>query len=252
MGFTFTKIVLALLLPPASLVILMLFGVILAGFCRGIGKFLILLGIVGLYSLSISPVSDALLKPLESYAPPLREERVKADAIVVLGGGTLDASWIGIRAGLPAEAEARVVQGVILYRRYHIPLIMVGGSGNPATSTIPDADIMGMLARSLGVPSKNIIMENKSRNTLEGAREVSSQIRGRRIILVTSAYHMKRAAAMFRKQGFEVIPSPTAYLSEQKPVTLYSFIPHADRLDASASACSEYLSLRWYSLTGDL
>jgi uncharacterized SAM-binding protein YcdF (DUF218 family) len=252
MGYAFAKIVLALLLPPASLVILILFGFILAGCCRGIGKFLILLGVVGLYSLSISPVSDALLKPLESYAPPLRDGRVKADAIIVLGGGTLDGSWVGIRAGLPAEAEARVVQGVILYRRYHIPLIMVGGSGNPATSSIPDADIMGLLARSLGVSSKHIITENKSRNTLEGARAVSGQVRARRIILVTSAYHMKRAAAMFRKQGFEVIPSPAAYLSEQKPITLYSFIPHADRLAASASACSEYLSQRWYSLTGDM
>jgi uncharacterized SAM-binding protein YcdF (DUF218 family) len=252
MGFTFTKIVLALLLPPASLVILMLFGVILAGFCRGIGKFLILLGIVGLYCLSISPVSDALLKPLESYAPPLKDERVKADAIVVLGGGTLDVSWSGLHPVLPAEAEARVVQGVVLYRKYHLPLVMVGGAGNPATSSTPDADVMGLLARSLGVPAKHIITENKSRNTLEGARAVSSQVRGRRIILVTSAYHMKRAASMFRKQGFEVIPSPAAYLSEQKSVTLYSFIPHADRLAASASACSEYLSLRWYSLTGDI
>jgi len=252
MGYALAKIVLALLLPPASLVILMLFGVILAGCCRGLGKFLIILGIVGLYSLSISPVSDALLKPLESYAPSLRDERVKADAIVVLGGGTLDASWTGLGAVLPAEAEARIVQGVVLYRRYRIPLIMVGGIGNPTTSTIPDADVMGPLARSLGVPAKDIIVENQSRNTLEGARAVGSQVRGRRIILVTSAYHMKRATAMFRKQGIDVIPSPTAYLSEQKPVTVHSFIPHADRLAASASACSEYLSLRWYSLTGDM
>lgn len=252
MGFAFAKIILALLLPPASLVIVMLVGFILAGCCRGLGRFLVLLGIVGLYSFSISPVSDTLLKPLESYAPPLRDERVKADAIVVLGGGNLDASWAGLRAVLSTEAEARVVQGVVLYRRYRIPLVMVGGSGNPATPTIPDADVMGPLARSLGVPAKDIITENKSRNTLEGARALAGQVRARRIILVTSAYHMKRAAAMFRKQGFEVIPAPAAYLSDQKPVTLHSFIPHADRLAASASACSEYLSLRWYSLTGGM
>ncbi len=252
MGFVLVKIVLAILVPPASLVLLMLFGFILMGCCRGFGKFLVLLGIAGLYCLSISPVSDALLKPLESYAPPLKNERIKADAIVVLGSGTMDLSWTGLSAGLPAEAQARLAQGVALYRRRRMPLIMVGGIGNPATSTTADADVMAEFARTLGVPAKDIIVESKSRNTLEGARALSGQIRGRRIVLVTSAYHMKRAAAMFRKQGFDVVPSPTAYLSEQKAPSLFSFIPHADSLSASAAACSEYLSLRWYSLTGDM
>jgi uncharacterized SAM-binding protein YcdF (DUF218 family) len=252
MGFVITKTLLSLIIPPASLIIIMLLGLLIIGCCRGFGKLLVFLGIAGLYCLSISPVSDALLKPLESYSPPLRDERIQAQAIVILGSGTMDLSWAGLRAGLPAEAEARVVQGIALYRRYHIPLVMVGGIGNPATSKLPDADVMGPLARSLGVPAKDILLENKSRNTLEGARALSSQVRARRIILVTSAYHMKRAAAMFRKQGFEVVPSPTAYLSEQKPASIYSFIPHADRLAASSAACSEYVSLLWYSLANDI
>jgi uncharacterized SAM-binding protein YcdF (DUF218 family) len=74
----------------------------------------------------------------------------------------------------------------------------------------------------------------------------------KRIILVTSAYHMKRSVALFRKQGIEVVPAPVGFRSEQRPLTFFSFIPSIGNLSSSSLALAEHLSLRWYSMTGDL
>jgi len=252
MGFVIAKTLLWLLLPPASLIILVFSGVLIMGCCRGFGRFLVALGIAALYGLSISPVSDALLKPLESAWPPLSGKRVKAEAIVVLGGGVRDLSWLGQPVTPTPEAEARLLQGVFLYRNMRVPLVLVGGNGDPSRSAPGDADALEPVARSLGVPARDIVVENRSRNTLEAARNVGVLIKVRRIVLVTSAYHMKRSVALFRKQGFEVIPAPAVYLSEQRKQSAYSFIPHAGALESSAAACAEYLSLFWYSLAGDI
>ena len=74
------------------------------------------------------------------------------------------------------------------------------------------------------------------------------EFKGRDIILVTSAFHLKRATAMFKKQGFRVIPAPAGYRYEQKKLTFFSFIPHAGNLADSSIALYEYASLLWYSL----
>jgi uncharacterized SAM-binding protein YcdF (DUF218 family) len=144
------------------------------------------------------------------------------------------------------------MKAIILYRRLHLPLVLMGGNGDPYRTVTPDADAMQAAALALGVRSKDIILENKSRNTIESAAALPGLIKGRRIILVTSAYHMRRAAGMFRKKGFDVIPAPAGYRSEQRNLSLYSFIPRARSLADSSTACSEYLSLFWYGHTGGL
>jgi uncharacterized SAM-binding protein YcdF (DUF218 family) len=95
-----------------------------------------------------------------------------------------------------------------------------------------------------------MITENAPRNTLESARAAKKLIKGNRIILVTSAYHMKRSSAMFRKQGFDVVPAPAGYRSEQQGLSLYSCIPRAGSLHDSSAALAEFLSLFWYTITG--
>ncbi len=250
MSFPLAKTVLLLVLPPAGPLISMALGFLLIRLSRCLGRLLIAAGFVSFYLLSIAPVSDALLKPLETAAPPWKDEKGKADAIVVLGGGTGDLSWLELPAEPSCFSLQRVAKGIMVYRVLHLPLVLVGGNGDPSMMGPPDADAMARSARALGVPSKDIVIENKSRNTLEGARSLKSVIRGKRIILVTSAYHMKRATALFKKQGFDVIPSPAGYLREQKKLSLYSFVPGHENLTASSIALSEYAGLFVYALTG--
>lgn len=252
MCFSISKILLYLITPPAGLILLILLGFLVLGACRVIGKMMIAFGIFALYVLSISPVSDALLKPLETFAPPLQDRRVKADAIVVMGGGVTDLSWVGQPAVPSSEGVSRLVKGIALYRKLRIPLVLMGGNGDPARDATPDSEAMARVSRNLGIPAKDLIIESKSRNTIEGAAALDRLIRGRRILLVSSAYHLKRATALFRKKGFEVAPVPAVYLSEQNKATFYSFIPHAGNLYASSAACAEYMSLFWYRIAGKI
>ncbi|MGE5173712.1 MAG: YdcF family protein, partial [Betaproteobacteria bacterium] len=199
-------------------------------------------------------VTDALMKPLESAYLPLEigETKMKADAVVVLSGGVRDLSWLGLAAEPSEVSLERAAEGVRLYRITHLPLMLVGGSGDPTKDTISEAEAMTHAVSGLGVPGKDTIVVGKARNTLEAARAVKRMLTGNHIILVTSASHMKRAAGLFRKQGFEVIPAPCGYRGEQRAFSFISFIPRADNLLNSATALAEYLSLAWYTMIRDL
>lgn len=252
MVFIFMKVLMQLLLPPSGILILIVAGFLLLRSHRIAGRLFIACGFLLLYLLSIGPVADALIRPLEASYPPLKEEPVRAKTIVVLGGGVNDLSWIGL-ASEPAEASrARLIAGIKLHRSLHLPLIFSGGSGDPRNPAASDAEAMGREAMALGFSDRDLTLETKSRNTLENAKAVRNILNGGRIILVTSASHMRRAAAMFRAQGFEVLPAPTAYISEQLPFTFYSLIPQAGTLSVSCAALYEYLSLAWYGIRGDL
>ncbi len=252
MGFKFLKILQRLILPPAGILILMLFGFLLVRFRRNLGRLFIAAGFLLLYGLSISPVASALIAPLERGFLPVNLKFVNADVIVVLGGGVRDRSWLGLGPEPGAASIQRVVEAVKLYRALHIPVLLSGGSGEPAQTHLSDAEAMARTAVDLGIPEKDMLIENKSRNTLESARAVKAMLDGSRIILVTSAYHMKRSVALFRKQGLDVVPAPAGFRNEQRQLTLYSFIPSEGNLDTSSLALAEHLSLRWYSMTGDL
>ncbi len=248
----FLKLLQRLVLPPASILLLLLFGFLLVRSRRNLGRLFIAIGFLLLYGLSISPVSSELMASLERDFQPVNAKLVKADVIVVLGGGTRDRSWLGLKPEPGEESLKRVVAAVILYKSLHIPVMLTGGTGDLAQSQLSDADAMAQTAMDLGVPEKDIRIENMSRNTLESARAVKDMIKGNHIVLVTSAFHMKRSVALFKKQGFEVVSAPAGFRSGQRPFTVFSFIPYADNLSSSSVALAEHLSLGWYSMTGDL
>jgi len=192
------------------------------------------------------------MAPLERSFQPVNVKRVKADVIVVLGGGTRDRSWLGLGPEPGGASLQRVVAAIKLQRALHIPILITGGAGDPAQPHLSDADAIARAASDLGVLEKDIVIDNKSRNTLESARASRGMLKGSRIILVTSAYHMKRSVALFKKRGFDVIPAPVGYWAEHRPATLFSFIPNADSLSTSAVALSEDISFIWYSMKGNL
>jgi uncharacterized SAM-binding protein YcdF (DUF218 family) len=241
-----------LVLPPANVLLLLMIGFLLIRSRRNLGRLFIATGFLLLYGLSISPVSSALMAPLEKSFQPVDMKLAKADVIIVLGGGTRDRSWLGLEPEPGEKSLQRVVAAVKLHRALHIPVLISGGAGDPDQPQLSDADSMARAASDLGVLEKDMVIENKSRNTLESAVAVKGVLKGNRIILVTSAYHMKRSVALFKKQGFSVIPAPSGFLTMNRPVSLYAFIPSADGLFTSSVALSEYISYAWYSMRGDL
>lgn len=254
MFFIISKVVLFIVLPPSSLIGIMVMGVLLIKKYPRVARGFIMAALVLLYLLSISPVSDRLLKPLESAFPPLKDaSAVSANTIVILSGGSVDLSWLDMKPSPAYPSTARLIYGITLYRQ--IPgakLIISGGSGDPRKPDISEAVAMRDMALALGVPAKDMLVESDSRNTLGSAHALNLLLKEKKIILVTSASHMRRSVAMFRKLGMDVIPAPTDYKSEQQGVSLYYFIPNPTALLFSSSAIYEYMGLAFYGFSGKL
>ncbi len=252
MSFVVAKIALALVLPPSGMLLLLAAGLFLLRRHPHTGRALIGLGVILLYAASLPVVADMLIRPLELYAPPFSGTRERVDAVVVLGSGVRDLSWVPAPAAPTGTALERLVAGIEISRNLKAPLVISGGTGEMGDSRAREADALADAAVRLGFPRGSILVENSSRNTFENAEAVSTIVSGRTIVLVTSAFHMRRATEMFRKRGFSVIPAPAAYRARSRTTSWTSLIPHASDLESSAAAISERLSLFWYSMQGKL
>ncbi len=248
MGFVLEKVLLFLILPPAGMLVLIGVGLVLIRRHPNVGKGLTGLGFILLYAASLPAVADMLMRPLESYAPPFSGTREHVDAVVVLGGGVRDLSWVPAPAAPTETALERLVTGIGIARSLKVPLVISGGTGEISGSSVKEADAMVDAAERIGFPRKSILAENRSRNTLENAEAVSTLISGRTIVLATSAFHMRRAAEFFRRKGFQVIPSPTAYRAQSRPHSWTNLLPRAENLAISSTAIAERLSLLWYGI----
>lgn len=124
----------------------------------------------------------------------------QAEAILLLGGGMGGDTNICAYAEMWSSAD-RVWQAARLYKAGKAPRIYATG-GQVEMSTL------GLLM-DLGVPREAIVIDETPRNTEEEAR-VAAMREEKKVLLVTSAWHMKRAKLMFEKYapGVEVIPAP--------------------------------------------
>jgi uncharacterized SAM-binding protein YcdF (DUF218 family) len=253
MFFVLQKIIWFLIVPPSSLFLLILAGMLLINRRRKISVALIAFGLGLLYLLSLGPVADAILRPLERQAPPLHDDRLAAvDAVVVPGGGSVDLEWMGAKAVPNAETLSRLVVGVRLAKKLNVPLVLCGGNGEPFVTTVRDADAMERSALEMGLPQKQLIVERESRNTLENSHAVRTLVRGDCIILATSAYYMRRARAMFERRGFTVIPASAYHLAQSRNPSASLLIPGASNLFHSTQGIAEWISMSWWSLRGEM
>ena len=215
-------------------------------------------------------ISAIVVKSLEDQAIALQEattglpypELPTADAIVVLGGG--------IKAPLPprpwldlAEEGDRVLYGAKLWKAGKAPVVvMTGGRIQWRGTDESEAVDMAELATAMGVPADSIVMETRSLNTFQNADYTSKVLAGmdiHRILLVTSAMHMPRSLAIFRKAGFEPIAAPTDFLvtdadnaerwNTAEAIAL-NLLPDAESLRGLTRALKEYVGTFVYWLRG--
>ena len=102
---------------------------------------------------------------------------------------------------------------------------------------------MRILLRDLGVPDSAMVEEPNSRTTQQNARYSGLLLRERNIkelLLVTSAWHMRRAKKLFEREGFQVYPVPTDYHEYPKSGWL-AFLPNADALEDSGRSIKEWV-----------
>ncbi|MBX7201404.1 MAG: YdcF family protein [Rhodospirillaceae bacterium] len=236
-----------LILPPGSL--LALLGAGLA--CLILGRrrpavILISLGIAVFYALSVPAVSNRLMRFIE--APPTPESTLAsagAEAIVVLSGGfERYAPEYGADGTVDGLTLQRLRYGVHLARKLDLPILVSGG--RPADAPVSLAAMMkAALEQDFGVPVR--WSEDKSRDTYENAAFSARLLREdgvRRIILVTHASHMARAAKAFEAAGLEVVAAPTVFA----PPESVDLLPRLSSLYDSYYALYEMAGAVWYGL----
>src|SRR5258706_203803 len=150
----------------------------------------------------------------------------------------------------------RVTHTVQLYKLGKVNKILVsGGSGNLSETDRKEADGIENVLLLMGVRPEDIVKETNSRNTHESALEVKKILEGKvtpaDCLLVTSAYHMRRSAACFRKVGWGMDCFSVDFLSHKRKYTPdVLFIPRIEALGNWQVLIKEWIGMISYKLAG--
>ncbi|QNI52892.1 hypothetical protein SynBIOSE41_00323 [Synechococcus sp. BIOS-E4-1] len=247
MAYWLSKILPLALLPLGLSLILLLVGLI------GRLRWPVITAAVLLWLFSLGLVSQILWRWLES--PWQRQSAAKAasaDAIVVLSGG---------RHPVPGAARVsewhdpdRFFAGLELYRYGKAPLLLFTGGVSPfRPGEQPEGQRYLVEAQQLGIPASAMETTLPVVNTAQEANAIYKLLQGSdrldsspSILLVTSAFHMRRAQRLFERQGLRVVPFPVDFQARgnwagplwRDPI---QWIPTAGALDGSSRALRELL-----------
>ena len=180
---------------------------------------------------------------LEGCYPPVAAESVEAgEVIVLLGGG------IGREESMPYPEMWDGADRV-----WHAARLWHAGKAKTIYCTdAREATASGPLLKDLGVPETAIQYGEEVANTADEARTVAKRFPGQKVLLVTSAWHMKRAHGLFRKAGVNAIPCATDHEAtvhcRGKGVTATSFLPAAEYLFQNAVLLKEIIANVGYGI----
>jgi uncharacterized SAM-binding protein YcdF (DUF218 family) len=209
--------------------------------------------LVALYLSSMPLVGNRLARGLESRYPGLAIDQVEnADAIVPLGGIFGPPAADGFLPNV-GEAGERLEAGITLWQRKKAAWLVFTGGRTPWAK---QAEVEGAAAKRVaiarGIPAEHILVTREVGNTSDEAQAVEGLMRERgwrKIILVTSAGHMPRAARLFRKAGVDFIPFPVDFqIDPDSPLTLLDFLPRAEGLQKTETALREWYGIFFYAL----
>ena len=236
------------ILPTFVLPIMLVIIVILIGLIKNKKK-LIYIAIGILYIISTPIFSNNFFKLVEGgeYRKPISAID-SADAIVVLSG-MLEINEVGDSTYVEWGDPDRFFGGIALFKAGKAQkLVFTGGKMPWDKAKKTEGEVLKEYAISNVIPSEKIYITKDVENTADEAVAVKELISpSKRIILVTSAYHMYRAKRLFENQGFEVIPYKVDYKSvRNQAITILDFLPSADNLKTTEAAVREIIGRLFY------
>ena len=236
------------ILPTFVLPIMLVIIVILIGLIKNKKK-LIYIAIGVLYILSTPIFSNNFFKLVEGseYRKPISAID-SADAIVVLSG-MLEINEVGDSTYIEWGDPDRFFGGIALFKAGKAQkLVFTGGKMPWDKAKKTEGEVLKEYAISNGIPSEKIFVTKDVENTADEAVAVKELISpSKRIILVTSAYHMYRAKRLFEKEGIEIIPFKVDYKTAgESAITVMDFLPNANNLELTETGIREIIGRLFY------
>ncbi len=214
-----------------------------------------MIGTLYLWLAATPIVALGLINSLERQYPIVSIDKLpKAQIAIVLGGVSMPSQTFNPYPDLKSGAD-RILHAARLLKAGKVDAILVSG-GRPVSQidTRPEADVIAGFLKEFGVDEAVIVLETGSRNTHENAVNSLARMRAggfTSALLVTSALHMPRAAAVFRKAGVTFTPASIDSLSSSiEARSIFAFLPNSKALDSSTRAIKEWIGLLVYRLRG--
>ena len=184
--------------------------------------------------------ADYPYQPIASVEP--------ADAVVVLSGMLGGFEVQGEAVPEWGESVDRLFAGVALYKAGKAPLVMFTRGYWPWLNLPPEGELLAKQAIQLGVPDSNILLTDLVGNTEDEAREVKNLMTFgglKRVILVTSSYHMPRARMLFTRAGVETVPYAVDFQG-QGVLDWMSWVPSAGGFSNTSDGVRELIGRLYY------
>ena len=197
---------------------------------------------------SSSPVASSLGWSLEHASKSTYRDDVTYDAVVLLGG-VVDEETTRL-SGQPSYNEnvERVVLTHKLLRDGKARVVIISGAAvDPKLPEFGEAAVLGRQLEDWGIAKDRIIIEDRARNTRENALYTQEIARARgleRVLIVTSAFHMPRAAECYAAVGMNVDTFAVDYRAHEHGGGLAGWIPRASTLNTTSALLRE-IAGRW-------
>ena len=238
-----------LVLPVGLTLLLAIAGLVLRR------RALVILALALLWVASTELTAGALWRVVEAGQERiLASAAPQADAIIVLSSRRRVAPGEdGVRGWDTAE---RFLGGLELIAADRAPwLVFTGGWSPRAPEAAPEGDVNRFDAIAVGVDPERILTTDRVRNTAEEAESVATLLRQHgigsagtdpastdppHVLLVTSAYHMPRAVALFEREGLRVTAFPVDFRQDtSRRASLLDLLPSGGALAATETALRE-------------
>ncbi len=150
----------------------------------------------------------------------------------------------------------RLMQAIELYKKGYIKKILFsGGSGSIIRQDMKEGIYAKRYLLTLGIPETDILIESESNNTRENAlfsKEIlEKQPGGKSYLLITSAFHMRRALGCFHQVGLDPdYYSTDRYSGMRAWVFDNLFIPNISSLQQWHMLIHEVIGFLVYKIAG--
>jgi uncharacterized SAM-binding protein YcdF (DUF218 family) len=202
MFFFFSKILLFIFSPLTWIFSLLVWALLTKKPKRR--RNLLISSVVILYLFSNSFLLDEAMRAWEMKPSSAGYNQKTYDYAIVLGGVTSYYDKHYEQIGFNRSVD-RLMQALKLYKKGIVKkIVFTGGDATILQNHVKEADVIKQYLIDIGIPVEDLIFENESRNTHENATYVYKILKPKstdKLLLITSAFHMKRSLGCFKKAG---------------------------------------------------